>query len=420
MKLLVIADDFTGALDTGIQFRARQAQVRVMKADDPIDLARWAEGLQVLILVAETRHMKSRDAYDVIARITREAVALGVECIYKKTDSGLRGNIGAELSAMLQASGGRHLHFIPAFPRMGRTTEGGVHYINGVPVASSIFGSDPFEPVLHSSVPEILARQSSVTAISVGASVPRELPDGILVYDGKSDEDLADLARELSARDELHLLAGCAGFAATLPRVLNLEQNSEELPPFRPRLLTVCGSINPITIGQLQEGIRSGVPCIRLSPAEELTPGWADSPEGQASMARWLEQISASPHTILACSGVFGTGDSRRFAEGLDLDLDGMRERISDTMGSILKHLLDRGLESTLLVTGGDTLLAFLRHIRQESLVPIRELLPGVVLSQFQYRGKTFNLITKSGGFGEKSLLADLEIIISGRDPHAE
>ena len=33
VKLLVIADDFTGALDTGVQFRAQKSMVFVYKGD---------------------------------------------------------------------------------------------------------------------------------------------------------------------------------------------------------------------------------------------------------------------------------------------------------------------------------------------------------------------------------------------------
>ena len=69
---------------------------------------------------------------------------------YKKTDSALRGNIGAELSAALDGSGAGVLSFLPAFPRMNRTTAAGIHYIDGIPAAKSVFGQDPFNPVKES------------------------------------------------------------------------------------------------------------------------------------------------------------------------------------------------------------------------------------------------------------------------------
>ena len=63
---------------------------------------------------------------------------MGIPHIYKKTDSALRGNIGAELEAMMQASGEEQLPFVPAFPQIGRTTVNGTHFIEGVPVVVCI------------------------------------------------------------------------------------------------------------------------------------------------------------------------------------------------------------------------------------------------------------------------------------------
>ena len=114
----------------------------------------------------ETRHLPAAEAYAVIAKLTREAMSAGVFSIYKKTDSALRGNIGAELSALLKTSGERQLSFLPAFPQIDRVTRDGVHYISGVPVTESPFGIDPFEPVRHARVTELIGEQTDVPAHS--------------------------------------------------------------------------------------------------------------------------------------------------------------------------------------------------------------------------------------------------------------
>ena len=51
--------------------------------------------VQVLVIDTESRHIPPAQAADLVRSITEQAVALGVACIYKKTDSGLRGNVGA-------------------------------------------------------------------------------------------------------------------------------------------------------------------------------------------------------------------------------------------------------------------------------------------------------------------------------------
>lgn len=409
VKLLVIADDFTGALDTGVQFRARGTLIRIGGQLSPELLD--SSGLQVLIVDAETRHMSPRDAYDTVGAIVSAAERAGVPCIYKKTDSALRGNIGSELTAMLRAAGQARLHFIPAFPRMDRRTEGGVHYIGDTPVAESVFGADPFEPVRFSGVREIIASQSDA-AVHVVARGGRAEGEGIFAYDARTDADLRRIAGELREAGELRLLAGCAGFASVLPELLELELESGGLPRLDPRLLTVCGSINPITLGQLAAAERAGVPRIRLTPRQKLESGWLESPEGREAVAAWLERIQAADSALLDCGGNEDRLATNDYARQMGLTGEQSRQRISAVMGGALQALLDLGLERTLLVTGGDTLLAFMARIGQDTLVPLGEVVPGVVLSQVRYRGVTYNIMSKSGGFGAETLIADLEHIL--------
>ena len=111
LLLLILADDFTGALDTGVQFAACGIPTRVVVGEQ-VDFA--ANDAAVLVVDTETRHLPAAEAYAVIAKLTREAMSAGVFSIYKKTDSALRGNIGAELSALLKTSGERQLSFLPA------------------------------------------------------------------------------------------------------------------------------------------------------------------------------------------------------------------------------------------------------------------------------------------------------------------
>ena len=101
------------------------------------------------------------EAYLTIFRIVKPAAESGVKYLFKKTDSALRGNIGAELTAMLDATGKSLLSFVQAFPQINRVTVNGVHYIEGIPVDRSVFGSDPFEPVTEANV-EKLEQSSAV------------------------------------------------------------------------------------------------------------------------------------------------------------------------------------------------------------------------------------------------------------------
>ncbi len=158
-KLLIVADDLTGALDTGIQFAKRGIGTRILiRADAGFLDAAQAE--EVVVVNTASRHMPADEAYRIVFRAVRAAEESGFDCFYKKTDSALRGNVGAELTAMRDALR-RPVALAPAYPAMGRTTVGGIQYIDGVPVAETAFGRDPFAPVLSSDVGEILLKSGA-------------------------------------------------------------------------------------------------------------------------------------------------------------------------------------------------------------------------------------------------------------------
>ena len=193
LRLLMIADDFTGALDTGVQLAAHGIPTQVVVGQ--ADLSACSS--TVLVVDTETRHLPAAKAAKAVEKLTRSAVENGVGCIYKKTDSALRGNIGAELAALLKASGARNLPFLPAFPQIGRTTKKGVHYIDGVPVNESPFGIDPFEPVRCAEVTKLIHLQTEIPAQNLRPGETAADKTGILVYDAATAADLEAAGRQL-------------------------------------------------------------------------------------------------------------------------------------------------------------------------------------------------------------------------------
>lgn len=406
VKLLIIADDFTGALDTGVQFAARGAATRVI-TDPAFAFAGAEPGLQVLVLDAETRHVAPEQAYAVVRQTTERALAANVECIYKKTDSALRGNIGAELAAVMDAAGADRLPFIPAFPKTHRTTKDGVHLIDGVPVAQSVFGQDPFEPVRHSRVAEILGEQTTVPVVQRSLEKPDEGTPGIQVFDAASDDNLAEIGRQLGLSGA-RLCAGCAGFAAVMADLLDLAGPAPQAPALKKPFFVACGSVNPVTRRQVDFAEQAGFPRFRLLSEEKLLPAWLESGDCAARVEHWLKTANEKGVCILDSNDLPGQPGAGAFAAERGMDLQQVRVQISDTLGRLMRRLLDDGLEATLMCTGGDTLLALMGAVGVAALTPVCELDTGVVLTYFVYRGKIHYIISKSGGFGEPDLMCRL------------
>lgn len=405
LLLLIIADDFTGALDTGVQFAAYGAATRVM-VKDQVDFASC--DAQVLVVDTETRHLPPEKAYQIVEELTRAACRAGIRYIYKKTDSALRGNIGAELAAVLQASNNRQLPFLPAFPQNGRTTRDGIQYVDCVPVTESPFGVDPFEPVRHARITELLAEQTDVSAVSCpplreGSPVPEKA--GILVFDAADEQDLVSTGRCLFAGEAPQIMAGCAGFAAVLPRLLGLAGIPAEIPRLDPRLLVLCGSVNPITLCQLDKAEKAGFARMRLTPYQKLTPGYWESQHGREALSKIEKMLASNGHCIIETNDAGGNQLTADYAAALGIDCETIRVRISGSVGHLLGAIFTSPHLGTLLLTGGDTLLQCMNCIGVHELEPVCEMESGVVLARFTYNGCTRYVITKSGGFGQDDLL---------------
>lgn len=411
VKLLILADDFTGALDTGVQFAARGAITRVV-TNTNCEFSELEDDVQVLVVAAESRHLPPEAARELILQMVRRALEAGVDFIYKKTDSALRGNIGAELSAVLEAAGADSMAFAPALPKMRRTTRNGVHYIDGIPVAESVFGQDPFEPIRKSSVHEIIAEQSGVPVLlhrsdDTGAWEHA----GVQVYDAETGEDLRRIAAGLGP-ERLRLSAGCAGFAEALADVLGLDGQAPLFPKLEPSLLIVCGSVNPVTLRQMSAAEAAGFPHIHLTPVQKLEPAWLETPECEQQLSAWLAQAAEVKRLILDVNDPAGGNNTPEYARDHGLSTEDMRLRISGQLAALTRLLLDRGLKATLLCTGGDTLLALMRTVGADRLTPICEAAPGVVLTDFVYREKVYHIFSKSGGFGDPDLFREVAALV--------
>lgn len=405
VKLLIIADDFTGALDTGVQFAASGAETRVI-TDTGYDFFRTEKEVQVLVLDVETRHLRPEQAYHTVYQIAKKAYQYGIPFIYKKTDSALRGNIGSELKAVIDATKLPSLQFLPAFPKMNRVTRDGIHYIDGVPVHESVFGKDPFEPVSCSYIPDIISGELPVTVVKdLKEWEPKQ---GILVYDASEDEEILKTGRFLMEQGELQLMAGCAGFAAVLPSLLGLTGNKKRTVALNNRLLVACGSVNPITRKQLDYAEKEGFTRIRLTPREKLEKGYFQTKDGKHKLAEWSAVCKKDRRCIIDTNDLPGSNETMEFAQKQGILLDDLRVRISSTLGYVIKELIEAGVDSTLLITGGDCLVGFMKHIGCHEIIPVCEVAPGTVLSELKIQGRIAGVISKSGGFGQETLFSDI------------
>ncbi len=391
-KLFIIADDLTGALDTGVCFASAGIRTCVRLPEGTAQPTE-TEAYQVEVAIVESRHMQPKDAYTAVYETLSGASKNDYTHFYKKTDSALRGNIGAELAATLSATQGKTIHFIPAYPKMNRVCRDGILYINrDTPVSQSVFAQDPFNPVRHSGVLEIIAEQTQTPAYLAQAEAG-QYPEGIAVYNAETDEEIAAIGRHLVKDSQANLFAGCAGFANALPEILNLGSSAEEETLPRGTIIVFCGSVNPISLNQCAFAHSQGYPLYHLQ--EDGSFRDQDTVAG--------EMISAASKSEI-CMLDTGAGELDATDEDVLTQSAVVAGRMSEIMARVLSHQKD----SIPCIIGGDTLLAFAKDLGISSLIPIKEMMPGVVLSRYLHNGTWHFLITKSGGFGSEDLFTKL------------
>lgn len=411
-RLLIIADDFTGALDTGIQFADYGARTEIM-TDADVDFAEYPTA-EVIIVDTETRHLHGTEAYDIVFNLTQRAVNSGITCLYKKTDSGLRGNIAEEVRAVLDASGQGFIAFLPAFPQMNRIVKDGISYVDGIPISESVFAHDPFEPVTCSRVKDFFGDYKELVK---EYRKPEELDidtekKQIAIFDASTDLELNKIAEILQKKEKLKVLAGCAGFAAAIPKYLSIPRRVMNVHTVKKPLLIVCGSINDISKKQISFAKDSGYTGVTLTMEQQLKEDYLLTAEGRHLVSDIVEICLWEGVCVVDTqSNMQGVN---KYLEKKGISLEKARVRIADRISELLEGVIDNGLEATIMVIGGDTLFHFIRKMKCRQITLLCELEKGVVYSDMKIKGEHYKVISKSGGFGDVDLLVKLINLTDG------
>lgn len=263
-QVLVIGDDLTGSNATGALY-ARQG-LRAVTVGDLDRVTRYVDRVDVLVVNTASRHWSPARAY---AAVRAAAETAGpAPLIVKRVDTTLRGNPGSELDAVVDALAAREpaarirTLAVPAFPDAGRTTVGGLHLVDGVPLTRTAVAHDPFDPVRHARVASVLGDQSgrgtaelALDVVERGpdavAAALRESPADIVVCDATENAHLrtvAAAAARLAAEDRIRWVALDSGpFGATLAAEMGLRPEGGAPAT----VLAVVGSVTDRTRTQL-------------------------------------------------------------------------------------------------------------------------------------------------------------------------
>jgi uncharacterized protein YgbK (DUF1537 family) len=389
LYVAIIADDLTGAADTGVQLARSGYRTAIAFRGGEIPPA---EDLDAVAVDTDSRSLPA----DFAAKRVVEAghAVCEARIVYKKIDSTLRGPIGAELA--------------PAFPSTGRTTENGSQLVHGEPVHETGLSRDTVTPVLESYIPSLLAHAlGKVVVLSVadvrdGEPVRDALESDVcVVADAGSDTDLEALVRAVPDPSRV-LWVGSAGLARALGEVFPGPRDA--VPPRDPApisgVLAVVGSLNQVAREQLRRLVEEpGVAEVALDTAALI-----NSHEVIDEAEKGLRTALAENQDAVLYPKAGEEVD--RALRGASISGEEFSRRIADALGSIVAGLSEGDLFDALVLTGGDTAVWVARSLGATGILLEGEVEAGVPVGVL-IGPRPIRVITKAGGFGGPDTLRD-------------
>jgi uncharacterized protein YgbK (DUF1537 family) len=394
-EIALIADDLTGSLDTGLQFQ-KKGLITIV----PLDRNRPLPKAQALVLNTHSRNLLGHVAYQRVYRICRH---LRAGRLYKKIDSTMRGNVGKEALAILNAQRIAKAVVVPTVPVMGRAVEGGILRVHGTPVLKTAYARDPFHPLWTSRVSSLLEKETGEPVGFIGIKEVRrgaahlaqriqETPARLLSLDAVLQSDLKIIAQACNLLSGRVLPCGSVGLADEL--MITFRRKGRKLKKKGPRrpLLIISASRNPTTASQIETARNHS-----RFPLIEPDLGRLTNPQTSGGEAKETAQDLVE---------VLAKGDGAILTTTFQKHLPGKETMIPGILGRAVVHLLENVRLGGLVLTGGDLAMGVCERLSSSALLIVEEVLPGIpcsILTDGPFKG--LRMVTKAGGFGEKDAL---------------
>ncbi len=376
--LTVIADDITGAAEiAGIGYRYG---LRTVLSTEPGDTA---PDCDVWVIATDTRSMSKEEAVAETRRIVEKLQAAGAEWFFKKTDSALRGHVGAELATLLSMINNNMAFYIPCNPSKGRVIRNGRYYINGTPIHKTAFSYDPEFPITSPEVSKVLHHDDN------------DFPTYINYMDMETESHLFDFMRNWYGDDDDFVFAGAADLFTAYIRCYFKKQRllrERQCKPFgglkSGKALIVCGSTQSGTLREQPYVVRYNIPDGQMP---------VDVFEGTASASTWLDAVAptyAASSSVILSIGYPSKG-------GKDFAL-----RLRHTMAETVASLTALSCPKELIIEGGATAYAVLKALGWKNFRLTNEVAPGVVRMKCEDATTTVHVTLKPGSYNWGGLFA--------------
>jgi len=420
-QLAIITDDLSSATDCGIQVaRSGLHTVALLGQYEPRPAEELAE---VISINTESRTIPAREAYEVVRKETEAMMADGFEMVYKSLDSTLRGNLGAEVDAVMDAGDFDLAVVAPAFPHYGRTTVHGRHFLHGTPLTQTEFATDPQDPVIEDDLARLFGSQSKRGVGLVELDTLRAGETGVLdrltglkaqgvelaIFDAEVETDLDRIVRTVSNTGYRVLWVGSTGLVRCVGETLPTDPTStaaERHSNTRYQTMLVAGSASDVTREQIVSlECLPGIVCEKMN-VYEIVSGATEAEKELDRCRRRLAGALADGHDIgvyvsssrAEITGIMARGHQQGF------DTEATSSRITAALARLAGEMVRAGTVTGLILTGGDTARAVCNELGGKGITLLDEVEPGIGIGRLI--GETeLLLVIKAGAFGTPQAL---------------
>jgi D-threonate/D-erythronate kinase len=425
-RVTVVADDLTGATDTGHSFAVRGETTRVTVRPESA-----AVESTVHVVNTDSRYADPRTAVDRVTAVLDDTETL----VYDKVDSTLRGNVVAEADAAMDATNARLGIVAPAAPSLGRVTAGGHHLVGGRLLTDTEYANDTngpttahlptlfsgsAYPVVHLDIGRVASGTKAVVE-AFAAVVPDR---AFVVCDATHQRHLATIARAGASLDDRVVYVGSTGLAEAVavpdrpdePIPGDTDEPTDAPPALEATtsggVLGIVGSVSDTTLRQLAalpaEWVLSFDPETLLADPER-----ADLRMGE----RVAERLAASDPTVVTAAPDRAAVE-RTLAVGNEKGLteSEIHERVARGLAGSARRAIEYA--SGLFVTGGEVAMAVLDALDVAELVLSGEAVETGIPRSRIAGGPADGLpvVTKAGGFGSPSTVINCLESLRGDD----
>ncbi|PJG84572.1 four-carbon acid sugar kinase family protein [Conservatibacter flavescens] len=401
-SLFVIADDLTGANDTGIMF-AEAGFSTILKMDLASLNTMNLDSAEVFSISTNSRAI-GEQAAEATQQVVSVAIKNGINQIYLKIDSTMRGSVRYQIQGALQAWTNKYPNakaiICCAYPDMGRTIENGHLLVNGVPVEQTASGQDAICPVLSSSM-QVLLPDAELLACSTEDELHAQIMASDkqqFVIDAKTSADLNIIANVINQLGHMAIPVGSAGLAEKLKTPPELSKKKANIP--LGRSLILVSSIHEVSQNQVDKYIASlGGKSIVFNPAPAQLLNHSVSNEALKQQLNALIESSSENVIIRANPTKYHSSES----------IHSVAKKIAEYLSELGLYCLTKQKFDSIILFGGDGAAALLKKMHVSELELVYALFPGVPLCRINdglYKG--IHIVTKSGGFGSLDLLTDM------------